>query len=107
MESFGDYSERKLGTRKWVVAPRLTQRLRDKGYEMAISQRRYRHLETEYETEAHGAPLATLREAAPDMLKAMRACLADLEHYAATHGPGPDVRLKAYRAAIAKAEGRT
>lgn len=49
---------------------------------------------------------ARLMAAAPELLAAMRDCLADLEHYAATHGPGPDRRLIAYRAAIAKAEGK-
>lgn len=30
-----------LGTQKWVVAPRLTTRLRRKGYELAVSQKRF------------------------------------------------------------------
>ena len=31
---------------------------------------------------------------------AITLCLPDLEHYAATHGPGPDKRLFALKAAI-------
>lgn len=43
--------------------------------------------------------------AAPELLEAAQACLADLHHYVATHGPGPDRRLNALIAAIAKAIG--
>ena len=49
-------------------------------------------------------PDAALIAAAPDLYAAMRACLADLEHYASTHGPGPDLRLAEARAALARAE---
>lgn len=38
----------RIGTHKWVVASRLTPRLRDKGYEAVISQKRYAELEEEY-----------------------------------------------------------
>lgn len=48
---------------------------------------------------------AHLIAAAPDLLAALEACLPDLKHYAATHGPGPDRRLEQARAAIAKAKG--
>lgn len=41
--------------------------------------------------------------AAPDLLAALADCLPDLEHYASTHGPGPDRRLEAAKAAIARA----
>lgn len=41
------------------------------------------------------------------LLKALEACLPDLEHYVSTHGPGPDRRLDAARAALAKAKGKT
>ena len=44
-----------------------------------------------------------LADAAPDLLAAMVDCLPDLKHYAATHGPGPDRRLAAALAAIARA----
>lgn len=43
--------------------------------------------------------------AVPDLLAALKSCLPDLAHYASNHGPGPDKRLDAARAAIAKAEG--
>ena len=46
---------------------------------------------------------ARLIAAAPDLVAALADCLPDLEHYAATHGPGPDRRLHAARAALAKA----
>lgn len=37
-----------------------------------------------------------------ELLAAAVACIADLEHYVRTHGPGPDTRLNTLRAAIAK-----
>lgn len=37
----------------------------------------------------------------PAAVIALRECLPDLEHYAATHGPGPDRRLENARAALA------
>lgn len=49
---------------------------------------------------------AHLIAAAPDLLEALKECLPDLEHYASTHGPGPDRRLEQARAAIAKARGQ-
>lgn len=49
---------------------------------------------------------ARLIAAAPDLLEALKSCLPDLAHYVSKHGPGPDKRLDAARAAIAKAEGR-
>lgn len=48
---------------------------------------------------------ARLIAAAPTLLEALEAVLPDLEHYVATHGPGPDKRLAIARAAIAKAKG--
>ena len=48
---------------------------------------------------------ALLIASAPDLLAALELCLPDLEHYVSTHGPGPDKRLLAAKAAIAKAKG--
>ena len=48
---------------------------------------------------------ALLIAAAPELIEALEAVLPDLEHYVATHGPGPDKRLAIARAAIAKARG--
>jgi hypothetical protein len=48
---------------------------------------------------------ARLIAAAPDLLEALEDCLADLQHYVSTHGPGPDSRLAKAEAAIAKAKG--
>lgn len=50
---------------------------------------------------------ARLIAAAPGLLEALLACLPDLEHYTATHGPGPDTRLASAKAAIAKALGQS
>lgn len=47
---------------------------------------------------------ATLIAAIPELLAACRDILPDLIHYAATHGPGPDKRLDAMRAAIDKTQ---
>lgn len=41
-----------------------------------------------------------------ELVGAASGVLADLEHYANSHGPGPDKRLARLRAALAKAEGR-
>jgi len=46
---------------------------------------------------------ARLMAAAPELAEALAACLPDLKHYAATHGPGPDKRLETALAAMAKA----
>jgi len=48
---------------------------------------------------------ARLIASAPELIEALEAVLPDLEHYVATHGPGPDKRLAIARAAIAKARG--
>lgn len=48
---------------------------------------------------------ARLIAAAPELLDALTECLPDLEHYAATHGPGPDRRLAKAKAALHKARG--
>lgn len=49
----------------------------------------------------------SLIAAAPELLAALEACLPDLKHYVATHGPGPDRRLADALVAIAKAKGKT
>ncbi len=49
--TFTDWIAAQLGTRKWVVFARLTQRLRDKGYEKAVTPKRYRELMRQFETE--------------------------------------------------------
>lgn len=46
-----------------------------------------------------------VRSVNADLLAALEAIMPDLKHYAATHGPGPDERLTAARAALAKARG--
>lgn len=38
----------RLGTDKWCVAPRLTDRLRDKGYSLTVSQSKYTSLRREW-----------------------------------------------------------
>ena len=52
-----------------------------------------------------GQANARLIASAPELLEALEAVLQDLEHYVATHGPGPDKRLAIAREAIAKARG--
>ena len=60
---------------------------------------------TVYHFDGELAANARLIAAAPTLLEALEAVLPDLEHYVATHGPGPDKRLAIARAAIAKARG--
>jgi hypothetical protein len=55
-------------------------------------------------SDGEGQANARLIAAAPALLEALEACLPDLEHYVATHGPGPDKRLAIARAAIARAK---
>lgn len=45
---FRDWLAEKLGTRMWVVAPRLTQHLRSEDYEVAISQKKFTALRQEW-----------------------------------------------------------
>ncbi len=40
-----------------------------------------------------------------ELLETAEGVVDDLRHYVSTHGPGPDKRLDAFRAAIAKARG--
>ena len=60
---------------------------------------------TVYHFDGELAANAMLIAAAPTLLDALEAVIPDLEHYVATHGPGPDKRLALARAAIAKARG--
>ena len=60
---------------------------------------------TVYHFDGELAANARLIASAPELLEALEAVLPDLEHYVATHGPGPDKRLAIARAAIAKAKG--
>ncbi len=46
--NFLDWLAARLGTRQWVVAARLTDRLRAKGYDLALSQKLYTELRNEW-----------------------------------------------------------
>ena len=67
---FLDYISGKVGTDKWCVAARLTQRLRSEGYEMAINPMRYHKLCT-------GSPFPLIRFC--DVLRARREEIRDIE----------------------------
>jgi hypothetical protein len=45
---FRDYIATTLGTRKWVVAPRLTKSLKGRGYELAVSRKKFTGLRQAY-----------------------------------------------------------
>tara|TARA_R100001443_G_scaffold91799_3_gene98483 strand:- start:8667 stop:8852 length:186 start_codon:yes stop_codon:yes gene_type:complete len=47
--SLADYVAARVGTRRWVVAPRLTPRLREQGYEKAVTQKRFTALKAEHD----------------------------------------------------------
>jgi hypothetical protein len=49
--AFCNYLETLFGTRKWVVAHRLTPRLKAKGYELAISQKKFAAIRRSFEAE--------------------------------------------------------
>lgn len=52
----------------------------------------------------HDRANAFLIAAAPDLLKALKECVDDLERYASKSGPGPDKRLANAISAIRRAE---
>ena len=72
---------------------------------IAVPRRSYDILSLARRSPAELAANARLIAAAPELLEALEAVIPDLEHYVATHGPGPDKRLALARAAIAKATG--
>jgi hypothetical protein len=47
---FCNWLETKLGTTKWVVAQRLTPRMIRSGYELALTQKRFRDLKAEWQS---------------------------------------------------------
>lgn len=49
---FCDWLAAKVGTRKWCVFPRLTDRVKRKGYELAIPQKKFSAYLREYEEES-------------------------------------------------------
>jgi hypothetical protein len=99
--SFSDFLRRELGTSRWCVSPRLTQRLREKGYEAAVSQKRMNFLQEQWERERYGALLVQLHDAAPALLEACRTALANLKpKYPSNH-----LVIQQLTAAIAAAEG--
>lgn len=110
-DTLGEFLSRKLGTRNWVLAPRLTTRLRDRGYDLAISRKRYAELEREWEVATYGAPLESLRDAAPDLLAALHVIRGESAAAIMRHGrpggadPALSIIYEMARAAIAKAEG--
>ena len=71
-DSFGDFLAARYG-RQWVVAARLTERLRARGYTVALSPKRYAALQREWEIETYGAPLAVLESNAANMFSTIQA----------------------------------
>jgi transcriptional regulator with XRE-family HTH domain len=47
--TFCEFLEQRLGTRRWCVKQRLTDRLRHQGYEVAVSQKKFTALRAEFE----------------------------------------------------------
>jgi hypothetical protein len=101
--TFSDWLAGRLGTRDWVMEPRLTKELRAKGYTLALSPKRYDALEKEWETERYGAPLRSLEKAAPGLLSAL---IRMVEWAESGADPSPKA-LAAAHAAIAKARGES
>jgi hypothetical protein len=85
--SFSDFLRRELGTSRWCVSPRLTQRMN--------------FLQEQWERERYGALLVQLHDAAPALLEACRTALANLKpKYPSNH-----LVIQQLTAAIAAAEG--
>ena len=72
---------------------------------IAVPRRSYDILSRARRSPAELSANARLIASAPELIEALEAVLQDLEHYVATHGPGPDKRLAIARAAIARAKG--
>ena len=105
--TFPDFLTSRFG-QKYVVAPRMTDRLRLRGYERAITRKQYDAAERDWETLAYGAPLKSLESAAPDLLSALRGLLL-VHRQMMSGGAMPADTAIAFgktEAAIAKAEGR-
>ena len=47
--TFCEFLEWRLDTKKWCVKQRLTDKLRRRGYEIAVSQEKFTELKNEYE----------------------------------------------------------
>ena len=73
---FSAWLEKRHG-RKWVVAPRLTDRLRSQGYDVAIPSRVMRALEIGFERATFGAPLLAIEAHGPELFAAARAVADD------------------------------
>lgn len=51
--SFPDFLAERLGTRHWVLAPRLTTRLINKSYDLAVPRKKYSALAAEWNAARH------------------------------------------------------
>ncbi len=69
-QSFVDFLEEHIGTKRWCVAQRLTPRLKER-YTVALSRRRYADLSDQWERLTYGALLRDLQDAAPELLAAL------------------------------------
>lgn len=113
--TFTEFLRDKTGGANWVVTPRLTDRMRGAGYTLALPPKRYAELEREWEIETYGAPLASLQDAAPALLAALKRAVDQLSQKRAKVRPNGrrpldfDLELAIAEAgkAIDKAEGRT
>lgn len=54
--TMNEFLRARLGTQKWCVAPRLTGKLKERGYEAAVSQKRYTEMQREFESQQPAAP---------------------------------------------------
>lgn len=105
MQTFGDYLIERYGA-GWVVAPRMSARLRDRGYTAAITPARYQAEKDAWERATYGATLKHLRAAAPDMLAALWLLLETAELNQDDLEPETRRVIETATAAVAKAEGR-
>lgn len=86
--SFSDFLAARFPDEKWCLTPRLTNNQRAKGYTLAIPQARFDALTREWEIETYGAPLKSLRAAAPELLAAADAVDAAMTQYIKTNFSG-------------------
>lgn len=100
-ESFGEFLARVNGSRNWVVSARLTENLRERGFDVAIPPKRYAAWREQWEREQFGGTLESITAAAPDMLAALK----KLRPFLVTYGRGEHLQkmIELTDTAIAKA----
>jgi hypothetical protein len=105
MQTFSEFA-RDLWGDSWCMGPASPRK--KARYRRIVSQKEYDAAEKAFDIKTYGAPLISLRDAAPDMLAALRSAEIAVEQLCQDQDPANQcwVILGEVRAAITKAEGR-